>query len=241
VARKEASVISGKAAKTRNTAFGTQQDAFAVRKIEAEVPEGQLQEDLKKYRELALSLGASGAKIIAADTVVVDERVRGKCIYPICGLYGSNPHCPPNGKDLDFIRKLVGRYRWGIFLKQDVSASNLAGPDTFREKRNAPSTNKNFEIVGGVESAAFRDGYYLAVGFANSCCRFAFCRNAEDCSVLTGKMCRFPLQSRPSMESSGMDAYLMATRVGWDVYPLGRAACPPNVTHGVTLGLVLIY
>jgi len=43
------------------------------------------------------------------------------------------------------------------------------------------------------------------------------------------------------MEGAGMDVYAMATKVGWDIYPLGRAAPPPDVPFGALLGLVLIY
>jgi predicted metal-binding protein len=212
-----------------------------VRKVSAQVPEGQLQEDLRKYRELALALGATDAKIIASEQVPVDERVRAKCMYPVCGRYGSNVHCPPHAPELDFVRKLVSRYRYGIFTKLEVPAGELSGPEAISKKLNVPSSRKNFEIVSKLESAAFFDGYYLAVGFGNACCRVALCSEAQDCAALGGKTCRFPLKSRPSMESVGMDAFLMAANAGWDVYPLGRNECPPDVPHGVALGLVLIH
>jgi predicted metal-binding protein len=212
-----------------------------VRKILAEVPEEQLQADLKRYREKVLALGAADAKIIGSDKVIIDERVRAKCVYPVCGRYGSNIHCPPHGADLDFTRKLVARYRCAIFLRLDVPTGELAGAEAVEKKLNVRSTRKNFEIVAKVEAEAFSDGYYLAVGFGNACCRVAFCNSAKDCAALAGKSCRFPLQSRPSMESVGMDAFLMAARIGWDVYPLGRTTSPAEAPHGVALGLVLIY
>ncbi|GAG32139.1 unnamed protein product, partial [marine sediment metagenome] len=46
-----------------------------ARKIQERVPEAQLQEDLEKYCQRAIELGATDAKIIGMDDVVIDERV----------------------------------------------------------------------------------------------------------------------------------------------------------------------
>ncbi len=43
------------------------------------------------------------------------------------------------------------------------------------------------------------------------------------------------------MEAVGMDAFMMATKVGWDVYPIGVSISPTEIPHGTMLGLVLIY
>jgi hypothetical protein len=43
------------------------------------------------------------------------------------------------------------------------------------------------------------------------------------------------------MEGVGMNAYLMATKVGWDIYPIGKSILPSEVPYGSKLGLVLIY
>ncbi len=65
-----------------------------ARKIMEKIPEGQLQNDLEKYRERALELGATDAKVIPTDAVVIDERVLAKCTYPKCPGYGTNANCP---------------------------------------------------------------------------------------------------------------------------------------------------
>lgn len=54
-----------------------------VRKILEKVPEKQLQEDLEKYQCRAIELEATRAKIISADSVIIDDRIRAKCEYPI--------------------------------------------------------------------------------------------------------------------------------------------------------------
>ena len=69
-----------------------------VRKIVQQVPDNVPQEDLETYRRHAIDLGATDAVVITGDDIVVDERVRAKCTYPLCELYGTNvnplPHLP---------------------------------------------------------------------------------------------------------------------------------------------------
>jgi len=43
------------------------------------------------------------------------------------------------------------------------------------------------------------------------------------------------------MEAVGIDAFTMAAKVGWDIYPIGGSTLPDKVPHGTKLGLVLIY
>ena len=47
-----------------------------VRKILVSVPDEVLQKDLEKYRQRAIELGATDAKIITTDKILIDERVR---------------------------------------------------------------------------------------------------------------------------------------------------------------------
>jgi predicted metal-binding protein len=65
------------------------------RKIVEKVPDDVLQADLKKYRERALELGATDAKIITTNMILIDERVLGKCINPPCTNYGNNINLKP--------------------------------------------------------------------------------------------------------------------------------------------------
>jgi hypothetical protein len=37
-----------------------------------------------------------------------------------------------------------------------------------------------------------------------------------------------------------MDVYTMASKAGWDIYPIGEGAKTEDVPHGTRLGLVLI-
>ena len=51
-----------------------------------------LQANLARYRELALALGAADAAIVRASDVVIDERVRLKCVVPRCLRAGETPN-----------------------------------------------------------------------------------------------------------------------------------------------------
>jgi predicted metal-binding protein len=72
--------------------------AFSVQEIE---------EDIEKYRQKALELGVTDAKMVPADKIYVDVRVRIKCTIPKCPLYGSCAHCPPHSLDTEKIRELI--------------------------------------------------------------------------------------------------------------------------------------
>ncbi len=220
-----------------------------VRKIVEVVPDEVLQQDLEKYRQRAIELGAMDAKVITADMVLIDQRVRAKCIFPTCRRYGTNVNCPPHAMDLDQVREMVNNFHYAIFTKIEVPSELITGPHVriitgprAREKRLwARYQIKNHEIVSKLEAEAFYDSYYLAVGFADGSCKIAFCPNLECSALVPGQGCRQPLRARPSMEGVGMNAFLMAAKVGWDVYPIGPSANPTEVPHGTMLGLVLIY
>ncbi len=212
----------------------------AVRKIVEEVPEEVLLQDLERYRKKAIDLGASDAEIITSDKVVIDERVRAKCLYPKCENYGMSVHCPPHAMDLDATRKLVSRFRYAIFFRLRVPTEVLAGtgdPEAPKKRRLIARTRQ--EILGRIESEAFYDGYYLSVAFGGGCCRNIYCPDQECRALTPGQSCRAALHARAAMESVGMDVYRMAARVGWDIYPIGMA--PSDAPHGTMAGIIFIY
>jgi predicted metal-binding protein len=212
----------------------------AVRKILEEVPEEVLLQDLESYRKRAIDLGASDAVIITTDKVVIDERVRAKCLYPKCENYGTSAHCPPYAMDLEQTRKLVSRFKYAIFFRLKVPTEVLAG----RQDPDAPNKRRLIfkarqKILGRIESEAFYDGYYLSVAFGGGCCKRLYCLDQECSALKPGQACRAALHARAAMESVGMDVYRMAASVGWDIYPIGFA--PSDAPHGTMAGIVFIY
>ncbi len=212
-----------------------------VRKIVEKVSDEVLQQDLERYRQRAIELGATDAKIITTDMVVIDERVRVKCIVPKCGSYGTNPNCPPYAMDLELVRKTVNNFHCAIFYMIKVPSEELAGPEARKKRLSIPSQIKNHEIATKIESEAFYDGYYLAMGFANGPCKIVYCPDTRCVVLASERGCPNALIVRPAMEGVGMDAFRMAAKVGWDIYPIGGDISPSEVPHGVRLGLVLIY
>lgn len=212
-----------------------------ARKIVEKVPEDQLQSDLEKYRKKAIEYGATDAKIITTDMVMLDERVRAKCRYPKCEWYGTNAHCPPNSMEVRDVKELVNKFKYGIFCDLQVPSELLTGPRVSEIGSHVPSALKMYEIVSKIEADAFYDGYHLALGFGLGPCKIFFCPKKECSALIIGQGCRHPLKARSSMEGMGMNVYTMAAKVGWDIYPIGSRTQPSSVPHGHRLGLILIY
>ena len=205
-----------------------------VRRVKDQVPEEELRQDLERYRQMALELGATDASVITADEVLIDERAQAKCKFPMCPLYGTNMNCPPYVMEPDRVQKLVGGFSYAIFFRLAVSSGQQADIDHAIKV-------KTLEIVSKIEAEAFYDGYYLAVGFGGSGCKDIFCADQE-CSALTpGQGCRYPYRARPAMHALGMDAYRMAVRQGWEMYPVGQSSKLEDIPRVSTMGLVLIY
>lgn len=212
-----------------------------MRRIRDTITDDELLGDLEGYRRLAVEkLGASDAKIITTDMVIIDERVRIKCSYPKCMFYGTNAHCPPHAMDLDQVRRVVGKYRYGVFTRLQVPTEQFAGPAVLRNSTKQ-GLLKTHDIVTKIESAAFYDGYHLALGFACGPCKPLFCP-AESCSALAvGTGCRHPGRARGAMECAGMDVFTMAAKAGWDVFPIGASARPSDIACAASYGLVLVH
>ncbi len=195
--------------------------------------------DLEEFRQKALELGASMAEIIPTEWINIDERVRLKCSIPTCPYYDKSIHCPPHSPSLDAMRKTVSRYSKALLFALDI-----VPPHEFSDRSKELDTVKEwsrkcFEITGMLETLAFGRGYYLAMGFSQSSCIKALC-GQERCLVLEGAKCPYPLKSRPSMESVGIDVFRLVTKVGWDIYPIYRSVDPKEVPRALSVGIVLI-
>ncbi|MCX5854456.1 MAG: DUF2284 domain-containing protein, partial [Deltaproteobacteria bacterium] len=82
-----------------------------IERITVDMNEGRLEEDLERYRQRALDMGASNAAILGADEIPVDERVTLKCQIPRCFGYGVCAHCPPNTLKPEELRGILRKYR----------------------------------------------------------------------------------------------------------------------------------
>ncbi|UCG54728.1 MAG: DUF2284 domain-containing protein [Dehalococcoidia bacterium] len=196
--------------------------------------------DLEKYRKKAIELGATDAKKISANMVIIDERVVAKCIYPKCPGYGTNANCPPYAMKIDEVRKLLDNFHNCIFIRMEIPAEIITGKAAYQRRSLIKYRIKLTEITSIIESSAFYDGYHLAIGFGNGSCKQILCPKDECKVLMTGQSCTHRLRARSPMEAVGMDVYRMATRVGWDIYPIGINTLPTDIPFGSLFGIVLV-
>jgi len=203
------------------------------------VDEARIAGDLRKYREKAIELGATRAKIVQTDEIPVDERVTMKCQIPLCFGYGVSANCPPNTIKPAELRTLLEKDQWWVFFVKEIP-SGVVVRDKATIKERVAAYQDVYKIVNGVESAAFYDGHYLAFGFGAGSCRHTFCGLQDDSAVMKGTKCRFSLRSRPSMEAVGIDVYKMVISAGWSIYPIGSDAKPDEIPCGVLAGIIIV-
>ncbi len=210
-----------------------------VNKISLQRDEGILYEQLEKYKQSALDLGAAKAAIVNMEEIPVDERVTLKCRIPRCFGYGTSAHCPPHTIKPAELREILTKYKWAVFFIKEVPPHVIV-----RDKATIAERIKAyqdlFKIVNEIESMAFYDGNYLAFGFGAGSCRHTFCYQQENCQALEGKRCRLSLRARPSMEAVGIDVYKMVASQGWDIYPIGSNAQPEDIPKGTLAGIVIV-
>ena len=210
-----------------------------IKKINLEINESKIKEELEEYKRKSIELGASRAKIIGTDKIQVDDRVILKCQIPRCFGYGVGAHCPPNTLKPAELRKHLENYSWAIFFTIDVPPEVIIR-DKATIKERVDVYQKVYKIVSDIESAAFYDGHYLAFGFAAGSCRHTFCGLEDNCLAMEGKRCRFSLRARPSMEAVGIDVYKMISQSGWDIYPIASNAKAEEVPKGTLAGIIII-
>ena len=173
--------------------------------------QGAVEPHLELLCAKAKQLGAVAAMSLAAKDIVVDERVRLKCLVPRCPNYGTLM-CPPNVMSLSEFRRILARYHHAILIQIDIPFARQdlqTGSDEVRlaDLPQAQEYDKQFrsllfprvyDILEALEAAAFGLGYRFAAALAASRCYVC-----EECP-LEGP-CKVPFRGRPSMEAMGID------------------------------------
>ena len=214
----------------------------ATARVPEGVPEG-LRRDAATLAERARALGAERVAPLAAAGVVVDERVRLKCLVPRCSSYGKNLMCPPAVPAPAEMRAALARYRVALVVQQPIPADAAAADEAFagRTYAEARALDGGHEVVRGdgvresgrrvevdgvkrsqldfaalmteLERAAFGLGYRFAAAFAGGEC--VLC---EECvGQGSGAPCVHPFEARPSAEALGVDLVATAQAAGLDV------------------------
>jgi len=209
------------------------------KKIDLDTSDERLKQDLARYVEKALELGASRAITVKTDDIPVDDRVPLKCRIPRCFGYGTSAHCPPHALKPAELREALSRYRQALLFTLEVPPEVIVR-DRVTIKERIEAYRKVFEIVNRIESMAFFDGHYLAFGFGAGSCRHTFCADKQDCSALSGMRCRHSSKARSSMEAVGIDVYRLVTAQGWEIYPIGSDTEPQDIPKGTLAGIVIV-
>lgn len=209
-----------------------------IAKITTDRNQANLPQDLEKYRQVALNLGADEARVVDVSEIMAKDAVAFKCRVPRCFGYGNCAQCPPHSPKPAEIRQLLKDFSHGLLFLRRVNSELLKRARDDKERKTA--FRSILDIVSKLESAAFYDGHYLAVGFSAGSCFSSLCDPKLGCQVLKGEKCRFPLKARPSMEAVGIDVYRLIAASGWEIYPYGSDANPEDIPVANLTGLVLI-
>jgi predicted metal-binding protein len=157
---------------------------------------GQLQNE-------AIQLGATKAKVIPVSSIMIDERVRLKCLIPLCNNYNQHLMCPPNLPSVAEFRKSLKRYSKALFLQ--LAWENKGKVSKTEARKHALRLHK---IIHELERKALYLGFPLAAGLIGGSCKL--CRK---CIGPTGP-CRHPLLARPSIEGMGINVIQTAKKIG---------------------------
>jgi len=204
------------------------------------VPPAKIKKDLERYRALAIELGADTAAVIPTREISIDERVRAKCQIPLCKHYGGNFNCPPYAPDLDFMRRVLRRYRHAILFSVKGPTADFAGENRKRGIKDNPARLRLFQICSKIESTAFYDGYYLALALGQGPCKTLWCLDQPCAALQPGGSCRYPLKTRLSVESVGIDVFKLVAGRGWDIFPCGERVDESKLPHVLLVGLILV-
>lgn len=201
-----------------------------IKKISLEYEHLAVMKDIQSYIELCLQKGADNAAVISQKEIFLDPRARMKCLQPKCMHYGMCANCPPHIPDFSTFVHVIKQYEYAVIYRCKMPLSK----NTPRDRRDVA------KIVKTVEGQAFSDGYYFAMGFGAGNCKKTWCPEVSCQALELGKGCRFPLESRVSMESAGFDVFKMVTNLGWDIYPIGKHCLENQVPFMNRVGIVLI-
>jgi len=187
--------------------------------------------------DLALSLGATAAEIVPAESLVVEERFAALCGEPHrCPSYGLAPGCPPHALPPSLFREQLTYYHHILVFKIDVPAADLLGG------KRVPVARNIHRIAAGLEQTARALGFSRARGLAAGSCKELFCGEEEVCAVLHWRQpCPHADRARPSLSAVGVDFSVLAALAGWEFGAIDpNRADSEEPAMGLMAGLVLL-
>jgi predicted metal-binding protein len=179
---------------------------------------------MERLVKIALENGATRAKLIKADQVVVDQRVPLKCLVPRCNAYGRSLTCPPNSLPIEKFIEILSHYHHALIVQVESDQNSLDRSEgslgsTYSDLLKGhlalfrPFRLKLLEVIERVEAGAFKQGYAFAAGFAAGSCPLC----GDECPGIMDGRCRHPFRARPAMEAVGIDIVKTAREAGFSV------------------------
>ncbi len=177
--------------------------------------------------KLALEKGAADAKVISTKKVVVEDRVVLKCKIG-CNNYGKTLACPPYTPSAEEFRRIVGEYKYAMFMKfRSKAAGDAEVLKNLGAAESDPSVPKEIkakaakfwadwkedkklmlQAVVDLEKAAMKEGYSFAVSFVSGTCQLC-----DKCNTQT-RVCVHPELARWSEDAVGVNVRKTAANAG---------------------------
>ncbi len=193
--------------------------------------------DSRVFEELiqcVIGMGADDAKIISADSIVINEEYVTYC--ETCEGFGRTGFCPPHTEKPLLFKEKLSRYSHALIFKTNVPTESLLTYKRYRFSR------KIHQLAADMETFARSKGFSDALGLAAGSCKPLFCAEHETCSVLDDpdSGCRHPESARASMSAFGLDVFRLAESAGWEMKIITSSTRPDEVPMGMLTGMVLL-
>lgn len=140
--------------------------------------------ELEIVLEVGKKYNVDEALVIYTSKIDVRDWVNLKCAFG-CEHYSKNWSCPPNSISPEQTRNLLREYTKAVLVIGDNGAMDL------KKFRQAMLDMEDKLVLNG-----FPKSIALSMGPCDIC---------EKCTLPDGKLCRYPLKRRPSVEGMGID------------------------------------
>jgi len=199
-----------------------------------EIIMNESESDPENFRFLvdkARASGAADARIIPAGQIVIEDRVRQKCITG-CFEYGKHLTCPPYAPGVEEFRRSVAEYQYALVVKFRSEAEfgetiryslmqELIDPHAKKESKESAFAfitafvtegNRLHRIMLDLEKTAFNAGYPFALATVVG----PGCRLCETCNT-GGGQCNRPTMKRHCPEGLGINLVKTTEHAGMPI------------------------
>ncbi|MFW6081465.1 MAG: DUF2284 domain-containing protein [Desulfosalsimonas sp.] len=208
---------------------GTQKDA-----AEGCIANGK-EEKFSRLLAEAVTLGATDAVLLCTDRIVVEDGLAEKCSNPKCMNYGLSKSCPPYVAGPPAMRKKLETFTRAVFFKIEVPS------DILYSGQSRELFQLLHETAAGIEQSAVKAGFSGARGYAGNSCKKVFCREYNECRVISENgRCRNPHRARESMSGFGINVSKLYEAAGWSMKGTEYHNGSESMRMSSICGLVLI-